>query len=1190
VSETEPVGSPGDGSEEQTPARVDAVDVERAPGFETGGVSIEDLSPKVNVVCGGNAAGKTTLSRAIRWSLWPEGSDVPSRARVQTRLTYDGEGRTVHLDSGVTNHLRDGTEAPPIPVPSLAGGERYTLSLEEMLQPSSDGGAFADAIQRESTGGFDVDAIREELGLEDGASRSTRNLGATQAAEEAVKEVERRRREEPDLSEERKELTEVERELDGAADARDRAELLQVAVEFAKASDEYSKADEAVDEFPDELAAFDGDELDKLERLRERVAHHGGAVWEAATTDRAAAAKIAETELDDCVPELELEVLRGHREKLAERESEHDRLERERDRAKREREKIREKLPLALNGDTLSEVETDELDDLRGFLTAVAVAERVDRARAAVDGAFEPAVEREPTADRETLVSGRDALVAWLTEPVLDEGEDRAESGDDTRLRPVAVGAGLLVAAVGVAVGLAGNPLGFLLALVGVAQAVYAWTADDSADDGRTTDPRETHRQQFIETGLEAPMEWSREAVGERLSELRSALADVETAETAAETRDRLRAEFDESGTRERVETARERLQASLGVDPDDGDELELGVAVERIERWQAADETVSAKQETLRAAREQIESRLSKVGELIDPYTTSSYDYTVETAPDVAGVIESLETRTERYEAARERRDEVASEVAAERERLREARDEYEALFTGRGLEVGSEERLRTLAEQYDDYDSAVSKRETANTRLEQRREDLQSHDDYDPEAGLEERDADDLESELDDVRERATDYNGLVERKNELETKIDSAKASTDVEAAVTERKEALTDLEVELEEDAGDAVADELLDAVADETAATSREPVFRRADELLREITNGAFELRLENGTFRAYDTREGRRVNLDDLSTGTRVQVLLSVRVAFVEHRETDTAPPLLLDDTLAVFDEIRAEEVIETVIGFARQGRQVFYFTARNDERERLRERLEDAGIDHEVHYLDGVYDDEPTNRAPRVDVDPSSVDVPEPDGDDHDAYGERLDVPTFDPRKGAETAHLWYVTEDPQVLYDFLSVRVDRWGQLNSLLETGSVDGLVSVDARDRLRRNGVALEAFTDAYTVGRGSPVDRDTLEDSGAVSEKFIDEASQLAERVDGDPGEVLQGLSEEVNYFRGEKVEELREFLREEGYIDLQETRTDEAVLMEVVNAYAGTGLSGDDADTLARRLLGRVSDGSDHVK
>jgi len=71
--------------ERETPVAINAVTLERAPGFETTGFTLEDFSPGVNVVYGANAAGKTTLSEAIRWSLWPD--EAPSSATVRTELT-----------------------------------------------------------------------------------------------------------------------------------------------------------------------------------------------------------------------------------------------------------------------------------------------------------------------------------------------------------------------------------------------------------------------------------------------------------------------------------------------------------------------------------------------------------------------------------------------------------------------------------------------------------------------------------------------------------------------------------------------------------------------------------------------------------------------------------------------------------------------------------------------------------------------------------------------------------------------------------------------------------------------------------------------------------------------------------------------------------------------------------------------
>jgi len=104
-------------------------------------------------------------------------------------------------------------------VPSLDGGRRYALSLHDMLQEETDDGEFANVIQRESTGGFNIDAVREEFGLADGASPATRGISATQEAEAAIEQVEKLRRDAPDLEAERTRLAQLEEDLAAAAAA-----------------------------------------------------------------------------------------------------------------------------------------------------------------------------------------------------------------------------------------------------------------------------------------------------------------------------------------------------------------------------------------------------------------------------------------------------------------------------------------------------------------------------------------------------------------------------------------------------------------------------------------------------------------------------------------------------------------------------------------------------------------------------------------------------------------------------------------------------------------------------------------------------------------------------------------------------------------------------------------------------------
>ncbi|RRJ32520.1 AAA family ATPase [Halocatena pleomorpha] len=1154
----------------ETPVAINTVTLDRAPGFETAGFSLDGFSQGVNVVYGANAAGKSTLAEAIRWSLWPD--EAPSSATVRTELIYDGESRRIELHGGVSEHFRDGEPADAIPVPSLDGGRRYALSLHDMLQDETDGGEFASVIQRESTGGFNIDAIQNEFGLTDGASPATRGISATKEVAAAIEQVEELRRDAPDLEAERTRLSQLEEDLAAAADASERVDLLETAIEYRKAQDAHDQRAEKVASFPNELASFDGDELNQLDDLGEQIAQQKRLEQEAAEKHREAADKLAGTELpEDGVTEGVLQTLREYRDELDDAEDDQDRLKREVAEANAERGEVREKIPLNLDGETLSEVDTDDLAELRSFVTMVAEVEGKAQVEAAIDEWL--ARESKESADRGTLESGRNALENWLAAPPEQDTNEPSSRG------PVAaaITAGILTALSGVVIALAVNPAGGLLTVLGLALAGYAALSARSNDAGTDNTARATHAETFRQTGLAEPTAWESDAVRDRVADLRERLRVIEVDEQEAQKRDELHAQFDIDAVRDELETARERLRDRFDTEVED--DLELAVTVERVERWQAADETVTGKQAALREASDQVKTYREQFRATIEPYTTDAYSYTVETSADATAAVTSLEQRQRDYENATQRLVEVDGNVAAAHEELDQYRTERELLFTERGLERGDRELLATLCEQHSEYEAAVEAKGTAATTLENRHSDLRDHDAY--EEVVEERERDDLEKELDEKREIAGRYDELLREKTTLAKEIEDAKASTEIADAVQERGEAMRALEKVLEADVADAVTDTLLEFVGVETVSSNQEPVFQRADDLLRRITDGQFELRLDDGTFRAYDTGEQRRVDLNDLSSGTRVQVLLAVRVAFVEHREQETAPPLLLDETLAPFDDQRAETVLDTVVDLAQAGRQVFYFTARHDERARWETRLEESDVEYSLQQLTASDGRDPVAEPPAVET-ADAINVPVPDSDDHWSYRERLDVPTFDARQGAASAPLWYVTEDPEVLYRLRSTGVERWGHLRSLLEVGAVDGLLSQSARQQVRRHGAAIESFVEAYTVGRGKAVDRDVLEASGAISNTFIDKVSELAESVDGDPEEILDGLPD-VSHFRQDKIEELREYFRDKNYLDPRPTRPDEQIRSTVVDTYCQHGLEPSTAATTADRLLDRIS-------
>ena len=60
----------------------------------------------------------------------------------------------------------------------------------------------------------------------------------------------------------------------------------------------------------------------------------------------------------------------------------------------------------------------------------------------------------------------------------------------------------------------------------------------------------------------------------------------------------------------------------------------------------------------------------------------------------------------------------------------------------------------------------------------------------------------------------------------------------------------------------------------------------------------------------------------------------------------------------------------------------------------------------------------------------------------------------------------------------------------------------------------------------------------------LEESGAITATFIDEVAELTYRLEGNPEKLLHALTAgEVARFRSKSVEELRDYLEQNGYID-----------------------------------------------
>jgi hypothetical protein len=308
-----------------------------------------------------------------------------------------------------------------------------------------------------------------------------------------------------------------------------------------------------------------------------------------------------------------------------------------------------------------------------------------------------------------------------------------------------------------------------------------------------------------------------------------------------------------------------------------------------------------------------------------------------------------------------------------------------------------------------------------------------------------------------------------------------------------------------------------------------------------------FTNGLLHLALDDLSdppkFMAQRGLEPPRP-VEELSLGERAQLLMAVRIAFLEQDES-TRLPLLLDEAFGTSDDIRTPVIIDTIVEIVREGRQVFYFTARIDEISKWAARLESAHVPHQIIDLAevrriAVAKARPL-RVPRIEV---SI-PPPPDGMNYDEYGRALCVPCLDPTADSQSdVHLWHLLNDPQELHECASHGIVVWGQLRTLKQY-SADGLAmrGFAAYERAAIAAKAVDAACEAWRVGRGKPVDRRALQDSQCVSSKFIDDLTELATKANGDAQAIIAALENgRVARWRANNTESLREYFEANGHL------------------------------------------------
>ena len=889
------------------------------PGIEPG-FTFEPADAGINIVTGPNAIGKSSLARALQYLLARHATDPPA---LSLEAEFEsGAARWQVTRSG--NQIVWRRDGEVVPRPQLPGVDRvglFRLSVENLLDDSdANDRALAERLRRELHGNFDLGRPRIEIG---------RRFAAHEARMLAEAATARRRVEGDyaDLQRRESELPALQRRIDAAAAAGERREHLAQALRLADAIDARKDRESALDGFPPDMDRLRGDELEQLEANEGRALKLNEELRDRQRDLETAEAAAERTGLARAAPAPE-EVRAGE-----------ERL-RQLDRKSVEREAAR--TAVAEAGAALHDVlahfnpegEPPRLDadafrraeEVAGPLIAAQQRRRELREQLALAG------EAPAATDVDRLRDGAEALRAWLAGNAVGSARARAA----TKLGWIVSGlVAVAVAFVAVAAFVQGAPVASAVAVVAlIAFGLALFLLRGSLTTAPSARDAAMHR--FGETGLALPPRWDESGVREHLRDVVEVRLNQSTLQQAtAAVSERIRLRIEETGADiERLEESRTVLAGELGFDP------RLPVAdfqrfVQLCSDW----DRVRAEHVRQRARFDLLEREIadtaSLVADFLRPWRATDAPGPEDSAggPDVVLLRGAFDDLRSRIEAARDAQDDIRSTgtaIRTLRQRMDEIGSAVESLFTRAGVAPHDRAALVHRIELLPGWKEASDALRRANTEEAVVRARLAEQPALVALADQGERVR--LEADLHTASVEADEHTRLIQLQAEIRTRLNDAGADRRLEQAAAAESRARQALQDKREEALLAVATKTLLDDVEQAFEAEHEPAVLRRARDAFANVTARAFDLRLRgDGSFVAHDVRQEAARELAELSSGTRMQLLLALRLAWIETQEQGGETlPLFLDEALTTSDEDRFAVMarsLERLAGAGDEGR-----------------------------------------------------------------------------------------------------------------------------------------------------------------------------------------------------------------------------------------------------------------------
>jgi uncharacterized protein YhaN len=299
-------------------------------------------------------------------------------------------------------------------------------------------------------------------------------------------------------------------------------------------------------------------------------------------------------------------------------------------------------------------------------------------------------------------------------------------------------------------------------------------------------------------------------------------------------------------------------------------------------------------------------------------------------------GELKSLGVVRDEYRRTRrELKDHRRKLVKAERQLRR-----FRAQLSGLLVQGGAADRNEFL-----ERAGWIERRHECEARLEIANEDLRTAAAEEPELAIVEEDLENFDADhnqeridslSDELAQIERDRHAAFEELGGVKQALKSLEADCQASQLRFEHSQTRHELARAAEEWLGIELARQAVDHVRSKFERTCQPATLALASKYLEQLTRGKYgnvwtplgqrELRI--------DDERGQSLSVEQLSGGTREQLFLAVRMATVhELGQKGIDLPMVFDDVLVNFDQVRTEAAVDTLCEFAEENRQILFFT-----------------------------------------------------------------------------------------------------------------------------------------------------------------------------------------------------------------------------------------------------------------